>query len=279
MIEAGTGPRPHMILVCSDGSPASQGVFEAAFTLAPRWPARVRLLQVLEYNPAFASLAIDSLDQWEQEAREGLQAQLHRAHVQGLEADILVSRGPTASRTILAEADRCRPDLIIMGRRGRTDVKAILMGSVTAKVIGLSPFPVLVVPRLGPFTFRRFLLATDGSRFSEAAGQAALALAKAWSVQVIAVSVAQKDEELPEVEKILKNIQEEADRQEIALSTFMVQGRPAEALVRAALLLEADLIILGSHGRTGLTRLLMGSVAEQVVGQASCPILVVKPRE
>ena len=55
-------------------------------------------------------------------------------------------------------------------------------------------------------------------------------------------------------------------------------GRPDEAIVNAALFKEASLIIVGSHGRTGLKRLLMGSVAERVIGHAQGPVLVVKKK-
>jgi nucleotide-binding universal stress UspA family protein len=56
----------------------------------------------------------------------------------------------------------------------------------------------------------------------------------------------------------------------------MMEGNPAEEIVRMAKETECDLIVLGTHGRTGLGRLLMGSVAEQVVRKAPCPVLTVK---
>jgi nucleotide-binding universal stress UspA family protein len=55
-------------------------------------------------------------------------------------------------------------------------------------------------------------------------------------------------------------------------------GRPEEGIVKAAEFKQVNLIIVGSHGRTGLKRLLMGSVAERVIGHAKCPVLVVKKK-
>jgi nucleotide-binding universal stress UspA family protein len=55
------------------------------------------------------------------------------------------------------------------------------------------------------------------------------------------------------------------------------EGRPDEAIVKAAESGGAGLIVVGSHGRTGLTKILLGSVAERVIGHAVCPVLVVKP--
>ena len=57
---------------------------------------------------------------------------------------------------------------------------------------------------------------------------------------------------------------------------LLLEGEPATEIVRAAEAEGAELIVLGTHGRTGLARLLMGSVAEQVVRHASCPVLIVK---
>lgn len=62
----------------------------------------------------------------------------------------------------------------------------------------------------------------------------------------------------------------------VAVEHQLVEGDPAEAIVRAARETGCDMIVLGMHGRTGLERLLMGSVAEQVVRKAPCPVLTVK---
>jgi nucleotide-binding universal stress UspA family protein len=270
---------PRCLLVCTDGSSASQGAIEAAFTLARQWPCRMRLLQVLEYNPGFASQAIDAIQEWEREAREGLQAILSRDEVAKLEVEVLVRQGEVAHRAILAEAERGQPDLIVMGRRGRTGLTGIFMGSVTARVIGLSPVNLLIVPRVPPSTFQRLLLATDGSPYSEAAWGEALALARAWSSQLLAVSVAREEGEFPGAQELLERLQVEADQEGIPLTTSLLQGAPDQAIIQAAQAYGADLLILGSHGRTGLKRLLMGSVTEQVIGRAPCPVLVVKRRD
>jgi nucleotide-binding universal stress UspA family protein len=63
---------------------------------------------------------------------------------------------------------------------------------------------------------------------------------------------------------------------EIRVESRIVEGEPASAILDAARDLSADIIVLGSHGRTGLSRLLMGSVAEHVVRHATCPVLTVK---
>jgi nucleotide-binding universal stress UspA family protein len=61
-------------------------------------------------------------------------------------------------------------------------------------------------------------------------------------------------------------------------SGLLLEGMPADAIVRVARSKRADLIVLGTHGRTGLARLFMGSVAERVVGAAPCPVMTVRGR-
>jgi len=267
---------PCNLLVCTDGSPASQGAMEAALVLARRQHCRIRWLQVLECNPVFVSQAIDSIPEWEKDARDHLQVLLSRAEAKGLVTEIQVREGEAAHRTILAEAEKYRPDLIIMGRRGRTALAGLLMGSITARVVPSSPVNVLVVPRNSPLTFQRFLVAVDGAPCSQAAWREAFLLSRTWFSHLLAVSVAQREAELPEVQEILQKVQDEADREGIPLDTLVLRGTPSEAIIQAAQARGTDLLILGSHGRRGLTRLITGSVTEQVIGQARCPVLIVK---
>jgi len=270
--------QPCNLLVCTDGSPASQGAVEAAFALARRRPCRISWLLVLECNPAFASQAIDSLPAWEKEARSSLQAMVLRAEAQGLATEILVRQGEAVHRIILAEAERLQPDIIVMGRRGRTALAGLLMGSKTARVVPLSPFNVMVVPQNPPLTLQRLLVAIDHSPCSEAAWREALCLSKAWFSHLLAVSVAQSDPELREMQEVLQKVQGEADREGVPLDTLLLQGNPDEAVIQAAQARGTDLLILGSHGRTALTRLILGSVTEHIIGRARCPVLVVKRR-
>jgi nucleotide-binding universal stress UspA family protein len=77
---------------------------------------------------------------------------------------------------------------------------------------------------------------------------------------------------------VVRDLEATASEQGMALDTMIPMGRPEEGIVKAADFKNASLIIVGSHGRTGLKRLLMGSVAERVIGEAKCPVLVVKKR-
>jgi nucleotide-binding universal stress UspA family protein len=178
----------------------------------------------------------------------------------------------------LEEAAETQPDLIIMGRHGYTGLTRLLMGSVTARVIGHSPCDVLVVPQGVGLSFKSLLVASDGSPFSEAAWTAALSLAKTMGSALIGVAVAASDRDIPVATEVVRGLEAAASEQGIALDTMVPMGRPEEGIVKAADFKGASLIIVGSHGRTGLKRLLMGSVAERVIGDAKCPVLVVKKK-
>ena len=104
----------------------------------------------------------------------------------------------------------------------------------------------------------------------------ALALTKAWFCHLLAVHVAEKAAAVPQAHKIIEKLRGEADQEGIPLDTLVLQGSPHRAIMQAAQARGTDLFILGSHVRSGLTRFFTGSVAQEIIGQARCPVLVVK---
>ena len=276
------------ILVCTDGSPDSEGAITAALNLAKTTGSTLYLLEVLFYLAGYELQAPDTLappmvnlelmQAQETAAKERLEAWKAEAAGEGVTLEPRVRSGSSAYEGILEEAGELRPDLIIMGRHGYTGLTRLLMGSVTARVIGHSPCNVLVVPREVPLSFKRLLVASDGSPFSEAAWTEALSLAKTMGSDLVGVSVAASDRDIPAATQVVRGLEESASQQGIALDTMIPMGRPEEGIVKAADFKGASLIIVGSHGRTGLKRLLMGSVAERVIGDAKCPVLVVKKK-
>jgi nucleotide-binding universal stress UspA family protein len=274
------------LLVCTDGSPESEGAIKAALDLARTAGSKIYLLEVLTFIPGYELQAPDLLPpppvnlevQAAQEAaaQERLQAWKTEAMQQGADLEPRVRRSTSAYEGILEEAEAVAPDWIVMGRHGFTGLALLLMGSVTARVIGHSLFSILVVPRDATLGFQRILMAADDSPYSAAAWEAAMSLAKRMGSALIGVSVAATDAEIKTAMEVVAKMESQAAQQGITLETMVPRGKPYEAIVKAAELKQADLIILGSHGRTGLRRLLMGSVAERVIGQAPCAVLVVK---
>jgi nucleotide-binding universal stress UspA family protein len=276
------------LLVCTDGSPESQGAVRAALELARSAGSKVYLLEVLTFIPGYELQSPDLLPppplnlelQAAQEAavRERLGAWQAEAAQQGVNLEPRLRISSSAYEGILEEAEETRPDWIIMGRHGLTGLARLLMGSVTARVIGHSPVDVLVVPQEATLSFKRLLMASDDSPYSAAAWTEALSIAKRMDSALIGVSVAASDSEIKTATAVTGKLEAAAAAAGLTIETMILRGRPYEAIAIAAQLKQADLIVLGSHGRTGLKKLLMGSVAERVIGQAPCAVLVVKKK-
>jgi nucleotide-binding universal stress UspA family protein len=274
------------ILVCTDGSPDSEGAITAALQLAKTTGSTIFLLEVLFYLAGYELqspetltppvINLELMETQEAGAKERLAAWKAEAATVGVTLEPRIRIGGSAYEGILEEAAEIQPDLIIMGRHGYTGLARLLMGSVTARVIGHSPCNVLVVPQGVTLGFQRLLIASDGSPYGQAAWTEALFLAQRMGSALIGVSVAATDGDIPAATRVVRTLELEAEKQGISLDTMIPMGRPEEGIIKAAEFKQASLIVLGSHGGTGLKRLLMGSVAERVIGQAPCPVLVVK---
>ena len=276
------------LLVCTDDSPDSQGACAAALELAQGTGSKVYLLQVVTFIPGYELQPLDlmapSTPQFDLEmmavreaaVRDHLEPLKAEAAKRGVDLEIRVRTSIADYDGILEEAEDIQPYLLIMGRHGRTGLSRLLMGSVTARVIGHSPFNVLVVPKGVTLNFHKILLGSDGSPASAAACGEALAITKRMESALIAASVVQSARELKTAEEIVRKLEAAAARQGVAVKPLVLKGRPFEAILKAAQDHRVNLIILGSHGRTGLARLLMGSTTERVIGQSPCPVLVVK---
>ncbi len=222
------------------------------------------------------------------------------AHRALAEAEALGARAGVAVATRLAEgepyerlvalAQEERADAIVLGLKGRELPAGALMGSTTARVIGLSPVDVLVVPEETCLDLRKVLLPTDGSRFSRQAAARALRLCQAAGADLVVVAALDAPPVLHEVapevarrlrtelEELTASVCRQAADLGVAARPLVRQGAAHRIILEAARETAAGLIVLGSHGRTGLKRLLMGSVTERVLGSAPCPVLVVKKR-
>jgi len=131
--------------------------------------------------------------------------------------------------------------------------------------------------------YKSILVATGGFDFSEKALEKALKIAKQNNGQVTAVCVASstkhawalKNAMRREAEKVLDRVREFARREGVSLALRIEEGYPFEGIVNAAKKLDSDLIVMASHGHTRFRKILLGSVTEQVIGTALCPVLVV----
>ena len=240
---------------------------------------------MVKTSPEFEDLVPQVAEKAENRIREHLESVKSRASKEDVDCEIVIHRGEEPFQDIVNEAEKNRVDMIIIGTHGRAGLKRLMMGSVTAKVIGHALCNVLVVPLHAKVDCRNILIATDGSRYSDAAASEAIGIAKRCGGSLIVISIALSDKEiiLPEddEEMILakdnvKKIVELAEKEGIKKEGLTVKGKPHEAILETSKQKRADLIVVGSHGRTGLDRLLMGSVTERIIGHSESAVLVVK---
>ena len=267
------------LMVCTDGSDEGQHAVALTLELARACHSQVYAVQVVQVVPEFQAVVPDLRATLAKGAQENMAVIKAAADKLRVSLKPVIPQGQLPHGAIVAAAEKIGPDLIIMGRCGKTALARILMGNVTARVIGSSPVNVLVVPRGAAIGFQRLLVASDGSPYSQTAWKLGLAMAEQANSRLIGVAVAPEEGDIIEAQGIIRRMLTEANRARVPFKGVNPQGvAPDTGIVQQAIKNEVDLIIVGSYGRTGLKKLLMGSVTERVIGGSPCPILVVKQR-
>jgi nucleotide-binding universal stress UspA family protein len=187
-------------------------------------------------------------------------------------------------------------DLILLGHRARLGAQRLLLGSTAERVLRKATLPVLIAKKTFDREPRSILAPTDLSEGSEPALQVAAALAGCWGARLtilhVVEPVAQADVwplDSTKVELFLAEPEELEPEWQIAIQKVQLssvnferrtlKGSAAIEITRTADEIGADLIVMGTHGRSGLVHALLGSVAEQVAREAGCSVLTVRPKE
>ena len=134
----------------------------------------------------------------------------------------IIYQGEEPYKYIVDEAVKKNVEMIIMGRRGEKGLERLMMGSVTAKVIGHTPCKVMVVPRTAKLAYERILIATDGSIYSEFALLEGISIAKRTNSSLIALSVAKKDENIPIAKTSVDMAKEVAEKEGIEVEIMTI---------------------------------------------------------
>jgi nucleotide-binding universal stress UspA family protein len=264
------------LLVATDGSVFSKSAVREAVNLAKICSGKLYVVSVVKTNLEYESIVPQIVEKEEEKMRQHLESVKDRASKEGVDCEIISHRSEEPYQDIVDEAEKNQADMVIMGTHGRTGLKRLMMGSVTAKVIGHATCNVLVVPLDAKIECGNILVATDGSKYSEAAASEAIGIAKRCGGSLTVISVASSDAEILSAEDYVKEVSELAEKEGIKTDGLAVKGIPYKAIVDASKRKRADLIVVGSHGRTGLERLLMGSVTERVIGHSESAVLVVR---
>ncbi len=279
--------RLRTLLFPTDGSAWAERVFSQAVYYAGHYGAALHVLTVLESStPGTAALAF---------ARN----RLLTLEAESAGVDLVQATVESASLTqgILDYAVLIDADLIVMATHGRTGLDHLLLGSVAEAVVRRAERPVLTVRPMGEHAgtrAERILVPVDFSIASRLALAHAAALARVHRaaldlvhfvepVMLSAVTEGVVNWAYPTANQVeqarvaLYDLSEEADLDGLSVRLHAGAGHAAVGLLGVATETGAGLIVMSTHGRTGVRRFFLGSVAEKVVQQASCPVFVVKP--
>lgn len=264
------------ILLATDRSEHSEGAIREAIKFASKCSSRIYASMTIETNPEYETIGSNVFEKEEGEATAYLDSIKARAVKEGVACETTLHESTDASQAIVDEAAEKKVDMIVIGRHGRKGVAKALMGEVAAKVIAHAPCKVLVVPRAAQIEYRNILVATDGSAHAVAALNEAIAIAKRCGSRIIALSAMRDETEREEARNLSNKAAETAKKEGVEAEAVTPTGRSFNAIVETAGGRGVDLIVMGTYGKTGLKKVLMGSSTEKVIGNAGCAVLVVK---
>ncbi len=262
------------VLLATDGSQYSEGAIREAINFAKICSSRLFAITVLETNPEYETIGGNVFEKEEAESRKHLDAVKERAVREGIICETIFRENRNANEAIVEEAVERKIDLIVIGRRGRTGLAKLLLGAVGARVIGHAPCKVLVVPRAARIEYKTILAAVDGSPHSEAALQESISIAKKCGSRLIVLSVMRDETGRSEAEGHVDHAVGLARKEGLGAEGMTAIGRSFDAIVETAGGRGVDLIVMGTYGKTGLKKALLGSATEKVIGHAGCAVLV-----
>lgn len=275
------------ILVCLDGTRSAEAVLPLAATIARRTGQRLMLLSVTDARAG----RCEALETYLVECE-------HRLRDAGLEVATALMSGDPATE-ILGAAAALDASLIALTPRGQSELAQWAHGSVAERVLCSSTRPVLTVKRAGGnaagagqfAAVQRILVPLDGSELAESALGLAVPLAIALGARLLLARVVPEYAEstpgrqrLPDGPAIQRRQTEQAERYlagkaitlpaALACEQLVLRGNASAELIALARAVDIDLVVLASHGRTGLSRALHGSVAADLI-YAGLPSLIV----
>ncbi|WP_435147444.1 universal stress protein [Halobaculum sp. P14] len=292
------------VVVPMDGSDCAEAALDAAVGLADRTGARLHVVSVV--NPYVLSKTTELEDE-RHEARATVDGGVAHAEDAGVDAAGEVLKG-VPHEEITDYVDEHGADAVVMGTHGRSGVKRVLLGSTAENVVRSSTVPVFTVHGeegvpggAGRGNYERVLLPTDGSDAAEPAEDVAVSFASTFDAALDVLSVVDSaslaTSTTPDVggigglgestvtavedhlealaERAVDTAREKAEAAGVDADGDVVVGRPHERILERAEETEADVIVIGTHGRGGIERFVLGSVAEKVVRLAERPVLVV----
>jgi nucleotide-binding universal stress UspA family protein len=291
------------VLVPTDFSPSSLPAFRYAVEWAKVFEAELTLLHVHSLQPGLdidAGIAQKYLDEQRKVAREELEKFLTEARQQVPKASMELVAG-LASESICQVAREKKCDLIIMGTHGWTGFNRVLFGSVADRVIQRAPCPVLSIPHREEADVsamhqlqiipRQVVLPLEFSDCSMDAYEYAVQIAKwfdapltlvhaieplSYSLDFTLTHPLQEKTNRDKVEKRLADLTAVLAEQGLSAGYELLDKPTVDGILETSAIQQTDLIVMGTHGRKGLSRMVLGSTAGKVLEQSPYPVLTVK---
>jgi nucleotide-binding universal stress UspA family protein len=306
--------RLERILCAFDFSELGEEALATACSLVPRLDARLTVLHVIEPVPGL-DLPQPMVEGEEVRVRDDLEHVFERiaatrlpGRARGTPSWELQLRRGRPSLEIPRAARELEADLLVLGARGRTGVSRIWIGSVAESTVRMAACPVLTVrsvrnhaplPKTPLAHVKTILVPTDFSEGAAHAFEYAALLARRFDARIFLFHASEDATRIPLVyapqapfpvplEEVRRNLLARARREldrflaervqdGLNVRPLLIECRSAfRAILWTAQSESADLIVMGTHGRSGLPHLLLGSVAERVLRAAPCPVLTVR---
>lgn len=295
------------IFFATDFSECAEHAQEYAFALANRFKSQLHVGHVVDTAyPSYAGVygfgaQVDlHIDEVKQHAQEELVKICDAAREQGVEAHPHLLGGRPAEE-IVQKAQDGECDLIVIGTHGRSGFDHFLFGSTCERVVRFSAFPVLsvkapekeFVDEIGAIDIRRVLCPCDFSEVTPEAVAIAADISGIFGAELVLLHVVDSRIEYPMLMPGA-NLPTGAELHEHALAKLndyaaaypkldvkveVVTGTPHKEIVESARQGDVDLVVMSTHGRTGLPLALIGSTAEKIVRTVPVPILTARPAE
>lgn len=281
------------ILVPTDGSDVAAAAADAAVALAREFDAAIHAVHVLELGELPAGVDDEYADEFAHRGEQATADIADKAAAAGVEITTAVIE-PTGKihDAIVGAAEDADADCIVMGTYGRTGLDRFVIGSVAEQTLRDAPVPVMTVHEDATveLPFEDVLVPTDGSDCAESAADHAIALAAATGaslhvVNVVDLGVVWGDIDTGTVldaleasgKRALDRVVDRAEAADVStVEASVLSGTPYHAIDDYAEENGADCIVMGTHGRTGLDRYLLGSVTERVIRLSDVPVLATK---
>lgn len=300
-----TAIKPARILVPLDGSPFAEQALDFAVEIARRAGAELRLVRV--HAPYISGLEVADIDR--RDDREVACSEV--TYIESVARRISTTLGRTVrgellqgevATAIAARADAWAADLVVMTTHARGAVARFWLGSIADRLLRSFNRPLLLIPpRAGArplMQLSQILVPLDGSRLSESVVAEARKVGDLFGASFILYQAVQEPTPIMDPAGMVVALEDpepmgarlaaarghlegpaEAIRSEGGTATVVAAGAdgPASGILAAAAAAHADLIAMATHGRSGLPRFWLGSVADKVIRGSSVPLLILHP--